>query len=73
MTPFKKKQRDDLDRQYNATIEAWNNPANIENRGVLSEQLNHITNQRLQLAETWNDLAGTDNDHAPRESALKNV
>ena len=73
MTPFKKKQRDDLDRQYNATIEAWNNPANIENRGVLSEQLNHITNQRLQLAETWNDQEGTDNAHAPRESAFKNV
>lgn len=73
MTPFKKKQRDDLDSLYNATIEEWNNPANIENRGVLSEQLNHITNQRLQLAETWNDQEGADDDHAPRESAFKNV
>ncbi len=73
MTPFKKKQRDDLDRRYNATIEAWNNPANIENRGVLSEQLNHITSQRLALAEAWNDPEGTDNAHAPRESAFKNV
>ena len=73
MTPFKKKQRDDLDRQYNATIEAWNNPANTEKRGAPSEQLNHITNQRLQLAEAWDNQEGTDNDHAPRESAFKNV
>lgn len=70
---FKKKQRDELDRQYNATIEAWNNPANIENRVVLSEQLNFITNQRLVLAETWNDQGGTDEDSAPREIAFKNV
>lgn len=73
MTPFKKKQRDDLDRQYNATIEAWNNPANIEKRGVLSEQLNHITNQRLALAEAWNDPEGTDAFNAPRERAFKSV
>ena len=73
MTPFKKKQRDDLDRQYNATIEAWNSPANTEKRGALSEQLNHITNQRLQLAEAWDNQEGADDDDEPRESAFKNV
>jgi len=60
-------------KRHNATLEAWNNPANIENRIFLSAQLNHITNQRLQLAETWNDQEGTDNAHAPRESAFKSV
>ena len=73
MTPFKKKQRDDLDSLYNATIEAWNNPANTANRSALSTQLNRITNQRLALAETWNDQEGADDDNAPRESAFKNV
>ena len=73
MTPFKKKQRDDLDSLYNATIEAWNNPANTANRSALSAQLNRITNQRLALAETWNDQEGADDDDAPRESAFKNV
>lgn len=73
MIPFKKKQRDDLDSLYKATIEAWNNPANIENRSVLSAQLNHITSQRLALAETWDNQEGADDDIAPRESAFKNV